>query len=160
MPVQVDVKPSVSATRSCGPCTACCYGWLVANIRGYDMKPGTPCHFVGDRGCTIYEERPSEPCRRFFCAWAWLPSPFPDSFRPDRIGVIIVERTWRNRPAYRVASAGREVDETLFQWIVDFHKRTSIPFIFPRNGKLSGIGPPEFRQDVIEREARGDTPLD
>ncbi len=75
------------------------------------MKPGTPCHFRGEGCCTIYERRPAEPCRNFVCGWLRPDSPFPEAFRPDRLGVMIVATQWRQRPAYILVSAGRDPDE-------------------------------------------------
>ncbi|MGZ5099109.1 MAG: SEC-C metal-binding domain-containing protein, partial [Usitatibacter sp.] len=47
------VIPLASApARKCGECTACCDGWVAGVIEGYEMKPGTPCHFRGEMCCT------------------------------------------------------------------------------------------------------------
>ena len=55
------VMPIATAARTCGGCTACCDGWVVGVLEGYEMKPGTPCHFRGDHECTIYDRRPAIP---------------------------------------------------------------------------------------------------
>src|SRR3954468_16744056 len=94
--------------RECGTCTACCDGWVEGTIRGHEMKQGVPCHFRGEGCCTIYDERPPDPCRRFICGWLAPGSLFPDSFRPDRLGVMIVRTRWRGQPAYILKSAGRD----------------------------------------------------
>ncbi|HEU4650806.1 MAG TPA: hypothetical protein VFS49_05270, partial [Croceibacterium sp.] len=94
----IAVQPA--ATRACGECTACCDGWLPSTIHGHEMKPGTPCHFRGEHRCTIYERRPQEPCRSFVCGWLAKDSPFPESFRPDRLGVMIIRTRWRGEPAF------------------------------------------------------------
>ena len=73
-------------SRNCGMCTACCDGWLTANIRGHEMRVGVPCHFRGEGGCTIYQDRPVDPCRGFHCAWRLSGNPFPS--RSGRTGSV------------------------------------------------------------------------
>src|SRR5258706_9970887 len=77
---------AVVPARQCGTCTACCDGWVAGDIQGHIMKPGTACYFRGDGCCTIYERRPQHPCRDFICGWLQPDSPFPDEFKPDRLG--------------------------------------------------------------------------
>ncbi len=149
---------SLDATRSCGTCTACCDGWLTGTVRGHEMKTGVPCHFRGAGCCTIYEERPADPCRSFFCAWRLQGNPFPESFRPDRLGVIIVARQWRDRPGYEIISAGRDPDENLLNWMRAFSTKTGSPFVFYTNGYYRAFGVPEFQEDMRARAARGELP--
>src|SRR2546429_2992745 len=95
------------ARRKCGTCTACGDGWVAGNTRGPERKPGQPCHFGGGGCCTIYAQRPVEPCRNFVCGWLMPDSPFPEEFRPDRLGVMAVPTRWRARPAFILCSGGR-----------------------------------------------------
>ena len=77
--------------RECGNCTACCGGTLAAMIRGYEMGPGKPCHFVKlGVGCKDYKNRPEKPCKIFQCKWL-IDNSLPDSLRPDKSGVIILK---------------------------------------------------------------------
>jgi hypothetical protein len=158
--IQLAVAPAPAAaattTRSCGTCTACCDGWMVGTIRGHEMKPGTPCHFVRDGGCTIYDERPQSPCRNFTCAWMLPNSPFPESFRPEQLGVIIVLIKWRNQPAYLLRSAGRDPDQQLLEWMQRFSMESGRPFFYEINGEKLGFGPPLFQQDMLQRAQRGE----
>ena len=147
---------SLDAARSCGTCTACCDGWLTGTVRGHEMKPGVPCHFRGADCCTIYEERPTHPCRSFFCAWRLQGNPFPESFRPDRLGVIIVERRWRDRPGYELISAGRDPDEDLLDWMRELSTATGNPFLYSIDGYYRAFGVPEFQEDMRQRAARGE----
>jgi hypothetical protein len=144
------------STRACGTCTACCDGWLPGTVRGHDMKPGVPCHFRGAGCCAIYAERPESPCRQFFCGWVWPDSPLPDTFRPDRLGVIFVPRRWRGRGFFAVVAAGREPDDALIAFMLDFHHRSATPFAFVRNGLGHAIGPPEFQEAMRAKVARGE----
>jgi hypothetical protein len=144
------------AQRQCGACTACCDGWVVGNIHGHEMKPGQPCHFRGDGCCTIYEHRPVEPCRNFVCGWLMPDSPFPEEFRPDRLGVMVVSTRWRSQPAFILCSAGRDPDEQLLEWMRVFSSRTGAPFFYEQRGERFGFGPPEFQQEMLHKVENGE----
>jgi hypothetical protein len=150
----IAVAPAAPA-RSCGECTACCDGWMAGTIRGHEMRPGTPCHFVGAGGCTIYSERPHSPCRTFICAWMAPGSPFPDALRPDRCGVIIADVRWRDQPAYLLRSAGKDPDAALLAAMRRFSVRTGRPFFYEIGGEKLGFGPPLFQQDMLQRAQSG-----
>ncbi len=144
------------AKRECGTCTACCDGWVEGTIRGRVMKAGVPCHFRGEGCCTIYEERPQEPCRNFICGWMMRGSPFPDSFRPDRLGVMMVPTRWRGKPAFILRSAPRDPDEELLGWMRAFSVDTGIPFFYESRGERFGFGPPEFQREMLEKVESGE----
>jgi hypothetical protein len=144
-----------TAARRCGTCTACCDGWMAGTINGHDMKPGTPCHYVREGGCSIYEERPQSPCRNFSCAWVVEDSPFAEEFRPDRLGVIIVRIKWREHLAYLLVSAGHEPDPALIAWMERFSMQSGRPFFYESGGKKVGFGPPLFQQDMLQRAQSG-----
>jgi hypothetical protein len=149
------VQP-VTPARDCGSCTACCDGWMAGTINGHDMKPGTPCHYVREGGCSIYAERPESPCRTFACAWVVADSPFPDEFRPDRLGVIIVRVKWRDELAYLLRSAGRDPQSDLLGAMQRFSMQTGRPFFYEIAGEKLGFGPPAFQQDMLQRAQRGE----
>jgi SEC-C motif len=142
--------------RECGECTACCEGWMAATIFGHTMKPGLPCHFLKNGGCSIYQQRPDSPCRNFVCGWRAAESPFPDAFRPTLAKVIVVRILWRERPAFLLCCAGREPDESLLDWMRQFSMATGQPFFYEQNGEKLGFGPPEFQQDMLSRRQGGD----
>jgi hypothetical protein len=133
---------------------------MIATIRGHDMKPGTPCHFLGAEGCTIYDERPHDPCRTFYCAWRLEGNPFPDAFRPDRIGAIVLALRWRERPAYCVIIDAREPGAGVLDWMRAYSNTSGTPFVVRLAGRELAYGPPEFQQEVQERAARGAPLLD
>ena len=150
------IPVKVQAARQCGECTACCDGWVVGVIEGHEMKPGTPCHFRGDHTCTIYERRPEHPCRNFMCGWLQPGSPFPEDFRPDRLGVMVIEMRWRGREAYVLRSAGRDPDASLLAWMQAFSERTGRPFFYEVGGERYGYGPVEFQLEMSDKVARGE----
>lgn len=154
--IQIEPAPAAGRNRTCGTCTACCDGWASANIYGHEVAPGKPCPFVRDHRCSIYERRPLNPCRNFECAWLAAGSPFPEHFRPDRLGVILIRVKWRDRLAYVLLSAGRDPDEELLAWMRKFSEETGRPFFYEQRGEKFGYGPPEFQQDMIEKVRRGE----
>jgi len=142
--------------RACGECTACCDGWVAGVIEGHEMKPGVPCHFRGEGCCTIYERRPKEPCRDFMCGKILPGSVFPEDWRPDKLGVMVIPMKWRGRDAYVLRSAGRDPDEAMIAWMQALSSRTGSPFFYERGGERFGYGPPEFQVEMAERVARGE----
>ena len=145
-----------AASRQCGECKACCQGWVAGTIEGHAMRPGVPCYFLAEAGCSIYPRRPEKPCRNFVCGWLAPESPFPEQFRPDKLGVIIVRIKWREQPAYLLVSAGRDPDEKLLEWMREFAVRTMRPFFYQQNGEKLAFGPPEFQRDMLARLERGE----
>jgi len=151
------VPAAAAATdRACGSCTACCEGWAEGEIRGHKMFAGQHCHFLQDGACTIYEERPQSPCRNFVCGWLLPGSPFPEHFRPDRSGVIIVPLRWRGRAAFVLLSAGRDPDDAMLAWLKPYAQRTGTPFFYQRDGERVGYGPPEFQVEMLARLQQGE----
>ena len=142
--------------RQCGECTACCEGWAEGEIRGHAMYPGQHCHFLRQGACTIYDERPQSPCRNFVCGWLHSDSPFPASFRPDQLGVIIVPMRWRERPAYVLLSAGKDPAPELIDWMQAFARDSGAPFFYQQQGERIGYGPAAFQQEMLERLQRGE----
>jgi hypothetical protein len=141
--------------KCCGAVIAIA-GWVTGIIEGHEMYPGTPCYFRGDQCCTIYERRPKYPCRDFLCGWLQPGSPFPEEFRPDKLGVMVITMKWRGRDAYMLRSAGRDPDSKLLAWMREFSVRTGNPFFYEENGERLGFGPPEFQIEMAEKVARGE----
>ena len=96
------------------------------------------------------------PCRNFVCGWLAAGSPFPESFRPDRSGVIIVPMRWREQPAYVLLSAGHDPAPEMLQWMQAFARSSGSPFYHQRNGERLGYGSPAFQQDMLAKLQRGE----
>jgi hypothetical protein len=120
------------------------------------MFAGQPCHFLAQGACTIYAERPQSPCRNFVCGWLLGGSPFPDEFRPDRCGVIIVPTRWRGRAAFVLLSAGQDPGPPMLAWMQAYAQATGSPFFYQANGERVGYGPPEFQREMRDKLARGE----
>jgi len=152
----VPIAGAAPPARQCGECTACCEGWAEGTIRGHRMQPGTPCHFLERGHCSIYDERPQSPCRNFVCGWLLPGSPFPDTFRPDRVGVIIVPMRWHARPAFVLLSAGCDPSEEMLAWMRAFAQSTGAPFYYQQGRERLGYGPPAFQQEMADKVRRGE----
>ena len=120
------------------------------------MFAGQHCHFLEAGACTIYDERPQSPCRNFVCGWLAPGSPFPDEFRPDKVGVIIVPMRWHSQPAYVLLSAGNDAGPPLLQWMQAHARSTGSPFYYQRDGERLGYGPPAFQQEMLDKLRRGE----
>lgn len=142
--------------RGCGSCTRCCDGWLEGEVRGHRMFPGQRCHFVAEGGCSIYAERPQSPCRSFVCGWMQPGSALPDAWRPDRIGVIVVDTHWRGAPARILVSAGNDPAEPVLDWLRANAQANRTPFFYESAGERYGYGPPDFQREMAGRVARGE----
>lgn len=91
--------------RTCGTCTVCCEGWLKGNIYGYEMFPGRPCHFKGTNNCTIYNDRPDIPCKKFFCQWL-IDYTVPEWLKPNIAKVLITKHSVGDEEAVSIYEAG------------------------------------------------------
>ena len=142
--------------RECGTCTACCEGWAEGEIRGHRMFPGQHCHFLQQGHCVIYDERPQSPCRNFVCGWLLPGSPFPEAFKPERSGVIVVPMRWRDRACYVLLSAGSDPSNEMIDWMKAHARVSGSPFYYQRDGERLGYGPAEFQQEMQDKLARGE----
>lgn len=70
--------------RECGQCTWCCFFMGVPNFNSPEYSYCPKCK--PNKGCTIWKVRP-DVCKNTSCVWL-KQSQIPDSFRPDRIGVM------------------------------------------------------------------------
>lgn len=104
--------------RQCGDCQACCEGWLHANIYGEFMYPGKPCHFIGDKGCSIYKNRPEDPCKNYKCMWL-EDNTIPGHFKPNKIGTILTKRRIKGINYIEASDAGKKIDSSLLAWLMN-----------------------------------------
>jgi hypothetical protein len=76
------VGSSNSGIRPCDGCTACC---SVFGVEEISKDHWTACPNLNERGCSIYEARPTH-CKGFYCLYqSGLGS---SQERPDKLGVI------------------------------------------------------------------------
>ncbi len=148
--------------RECQPCTACCDGWVSMNIRGAKVFPGQPCPHSTGKGCDAYEQRPTDPCINFRCAWVIEDSPLPEWMKPSNSKVMLLFNAteWQGIPVDLAVPVGKRIPPRALQWLKGFAEEHGRPLMYTEqivvNGKFTdqqtvfGYGPPEFQQQVLE----------
>lgn len=103
--------------RTCDGCTECCQGTLTGEVYNHSFLPGKPCFFVGEKGCTIYADRPVDPCKTFKCDWLAYDY-LPMWLRPDLSKVIIVRTIEDDVVWYNVHESRQKLDSYILSWIL------------------------------------------
>ena len=136
--------------RHCGDCIACCDGRLVLDIFGKRLI-GRPCHYVSNKGCTIYKHRPKNPCKTFNCGWLRDEHfKYPAFLKPNRSGFILMDwkKTKKGIP-FIIAISGKDgYSNEAFLWLIDHcnKENLNIEFILQTPYKSKHyIGSKEFR---------------
>jgi len=115
--------------RECGDCTACCEGWLPDE--SLDMYAGQPCKHRIQGGCSIYSDRPENPCKTFRCAWLDEEATFPEEMRPDLCGAIVLKaRYWREWNVMRATPVGTQIPSETLEWLRVHTQKLDVPLIF------------------------------
>jgi hypothetical protein len=110
--------------RSCDGCTKCCQGHLSGEAHGHSFQSGKPCFFVGDKGCSIYTDRPHDPCKTFKCEWL-AQDYLPMWFRPDLSKVIVTKRVYDDGEWLEVCEAGQKMDSAVLSWLLIWAKNNN-----------------------------------
>ena len=154
------MKVTETLPRSCDECTVCCRGWLNADIHGHKIGGGVTCQWLTPHGCGIYETR-APVCRDFKCAWLMPGSPFPDHWRPDKIGVIICADRWQDKRCWLLLHAGQDPSEEVLEWMRQYTIATGEPHAIKKKDSWLCFGKPEFQQVMVRlaREAVGEVEL-
>ncbi len=103
--------------RNCDGCTACCDGWLNGQAHGHGFWPGRKCHFVGTAGCSIYSNRPDDPCKSYKCEWL-INEIIPEWMKPDQCKVILTTRKIGDIAYIEAKEAGHKLDSSVLSWLV------------------------------------------
>jgi len=142
-----------NVARTCSECTACCDGWLKINVRGRDVFPGNPCPFSVAHKCSIYEDRPVDPCQQFVCGWLADKSPLPEWMRPDKANLILLPANfqWRGIPVHVAVAVGARPKDKAINWLKDFCRKSHRPLIFQMHDEWIAYGPPQFQTEMAAR---------
>ena len=135
--------------RSCENCTKCCEGFLSGEVNGKNFYPGNPCHFVViGKGCSIYKDRPKDPCVSYQCAWR-NDDFLPMWMKPNLINTIIDWRETDGGIKYLCArEAGEKMNSTVLTWLIEYCIINSINFLWYVDGGEHWIGTEEFLLDI------------
>jgi hypothetical protein len=133
-------------TRACDGCTKCCDGHLTGTAHGYNFFKGTACHFRGTTGCTIYKQRPEDPCVSFKCAWLLDTNRIiPEWLKPNISDVIIIERPWgQDKFFWEVNECDKQLSSVIFAWLMIYHMNNQLPMSIQAHGAWYHFGPEEF----------------
>lgn len=152
--------------RQCLPCTACCEGWLITEINGLKIEPGTPCVNCTEQGCRIYETRPVEPCVSFKCAWLREPDKIPEHMKPSECGAILTFSKWGGKRIIEATPVGKTIPSDTLEWLKAHSRKYALPLMFSEylfeDGKFLkvrkfGYGPPSFTREADTRIMPEDT---
>ena len=80
------------------------------------INPQRTCD-VGEKGCSIYADRPEKPCASFKCEWL-AGDYLPMWFRPDLSKVIVTDRQYDDGDWLMVSEAGQKMDSAILSWIL------------------------------------------
>lgn len=138
-------------SRACNGCTACCDGWLNANINGTPMYRGRRCQWVGEKGCEIYSERPKDPCHTYRCIWLDDKN-VPHWMKPSLANVILSKRkTKHNEIEYiEMLEMGKQVDSTILNWVLQRYILANVNIRYQVGGGWNCVGTKEFVEALNE----------
>lgn len=145
-----------TSQRTCGECTACCQGWLRAQIFETEISPGNPCPHSTGQGCGTYDTRP-QVCRNYKCLWLGNHTAFPEWMRPDRSKAIANGITDPlGVRAFKVLPAGTKLPTRTLNFLKQLSTEHRMPLLIytriKENGSYShkisveAFGPPGMQQ--------------
>ncbi|MBM4053615.1 MAG: hypothetical protein FJ264_02855 [Planctomycetes bacterium] len=125
--------------KDCGPCTACCDGWVKMNINGTLVYPGHPCPNITPKGCAIYASRPKL-CADFNCSWLQNEINFPGWMRPDISRVIVKNLNWiKGKSILTAIPVGRTVPESALNYLKKISQNYSLPLLYFERIEDNGV---------------------
>lgn len=146
--------------RQCGPCTACCDGWLKIEVYTHQVDRGKPCPFSIGHRCAIYDTRPPDPCRQFVCGWLARNSPLPEWMRPDKAGLILLAANfpWRGLWVDVAVPVGDKPRAKALDWLKQFAIDRKRLLLYQVADEWHAFGPPAFQHEMHDRISRGEKP--
>lgn len=136
----------IAPSRSCGECTKCCEGWVVGEVYGYKFSPGQPCHYL-EKNCSIYPDRPNDPCRSFNCVWI-TDHTFPAWLKPSLSNIIILTRLDKNNEKiYYFKETGVTMRADVLNWIFLWAANNSKNIVYTVNDGTFIYGSDDFTKN-------------
>ena len=139
-------------SRSCDGCTECCQGHLRCTVLGRELTRGSPCHYVGRQGCTVYEARPVSPCQTYKCVWL-MNDDLPLWMKPEHSGVIVTKRPYGNEGKWfwDVIETRGTMSTKVLRWLMIQHINTRLPMRIQIEGGQNLFGSAEFIRECQDR---------
>ena len=132
--------------RTCGTCTECCKGWLWGSAYDKKFYPGMPCPYMGNGCCTIYEDRPKDPCQTYRCIWL-IDNEIPEWMKPEHSKIILTARPWgedNSKVFLEASECGQKIDSSALNWLFGYFLRTETPLKVQIGGGWNYYGSEEF----------------
>ena len=130
------------ASRSCGECAKCCEGWLHGSAHDHAFYKGMPCFYL-EKTCTIYDNRPVNPCQTYKCAWL-AEDIFPMWMKPHLVNAIITRRVNGDIVYYEIVEAGGILQAATLNWLVQWALNTNNNISYHINGGANKVGTQEI----------------
>ena len=145
---KLEIKLPEIPDRSCGTCTKCCEGWLDGSVLGEWMQPGIPCPFVEmNKGCTIYNDRPYDPCRQYSCLWL-KDKNIPNWMKPETSNAILDDAKVDGIPYLRLIEAGTPLRPEVLTWVVKYAVKNDKNLYWQVNNTAHWIGSKPFMEAI------------
>lgn len=141
--------PIVSLKRECGDCTRCCEGFNSGGAYGHKFGNvdgvRTPCFFLEQGlGCTIYEDRPQNPCAAYKCEWL-VNNDIPEEFKPNKSDVILTKKG----RSYLVANdTGDNPSDEYKEWLLKYVESKKMNLSYRLDGELKFYGNERLRETL------------
>ena len=111
---------------------------------GIPFFSGKPCHFVDmNTGCSIYEDRPDDPCKSFKCGWLTEPN-YPEWLKPTLSNVIFVSDKIDSHDFIYAIESGAKMEARTLSWAVAYMSFNKLNFAWQYDGGWNAIGTDEF----------------
>lgn len=134
--------------RKCGNCTKCCEGYLNGKVKDKSFYEGKPCHFVAiGKGCSIYKDRPLDPCITYRCAWL-TDENLPEWFKPNAINAIVDFRKIKHIKYINVVEAGETLKVEVLSWLILYALNNGLNLHWTINGGPNYLGSQEFLDEM------------
>ena len=104
---------------------------------------------MGEKGCTIYNDRPQDPCVSFKCGWLDDPENFPAWMKPNLVKIIAHKQVTKNGiQYYRITECGQKIDASVLNYLILHALQNSINIVVQVDGGWTNYGTQQFLADV------------
>ena len=135
--------------RKCDGCTKCCEGYLWGQEGDHKFFYGQPFYFLEiGKGCTIWPDRPKDPCQDWFCEWI-KNEDWPVWMKPDKSNVILTGRyTASGIPYLEAQEAGEPMKATVLSYILLYALNNNINIKWVLGTSSRWYGSEEFVEEM------------
>jgi len=113
------------------------------------MYPGRPCQFVNiGGGCTIYKDRPKEPCKTYQCLWL-VDESIPEYLKPTNSNVILTSVQVDGIEYVELLPTGKEVHEDILTWFILWGLERGLNLLWQNVHRYSSyLGTPQYIEAI------------